>query len=78
MLMLLSVAALMAATMVASAFPAMAYHEPECWIFDENFGWFYWCDDYYHGGYDDYGSDIPVDDCWEWSDVFEEWQWDCE
>ena len=33
---------------------------------------YYYDDDYYDDGYYD------EDDCWEYSWVFEEWQWDCD
>jgi hypothetical protein len=66
--------ALMAMVVVSAAFPAMAYHNDGCWAYDEDYGWYYWCDDDdWYDDYDDYGYD-----CWEWSAVFEEWQWDCD
>ena len=64
--------ALMAMLVVSTAFPAVAYHHPDCWAFDEDSGWYYWCDDVEEANW---GGD--EEDCWEWSDVFEEFQWEC-
>ena len=36
----------------------------------------YYDDDYYYDDDDDYYYDD--EDCWEWSDVFEEWQYECD
>jgi len=71
--LLAAMLALMAMVVVSAAFPAMAYHNDNCWAYDEDYGWYYWCDDDWYDDYDDYGYD-----CWEWSAVFEEWQWDCD
>ncbi len=62
--------ALMAMVVVSSS-PAMAYHD-DCWAWDPWYGWYYVCDD---DDDDWWGNE---EDCWEWSDVFEEWQWDCD
>ena len=71
--LLAAILALMTMVVVSSAVPAMAYHLPDCWYYDEDYGWYYWCDDDWYEDYADYGYD-----CWQWSEVFEEWQWDCE
>jgi hypothetical protein len=72
MLSMFAAVAMMAMLVVSTAFPAMAYHQPDCWAYDDYFGWVYWCDDV------DYGPPVGVEeDCWEWSDVFEAFQWEC-
>src|SRR5829696_10021674 len=76
--------ALVGAMVILTASPAMAGHDDDgwwddCdWAWSPGWGWFVVCD--VDDDFDRVGTTFWDDDdhCWEWSRVFEEWQWECD
>ena len=77
--------ALVGAMVILTASPAMASHDDDgwwddCeWAWSPGWGWFVVCD--VDDDFDRVGTTFWDDDddhCWEWSRVFEEWQWECD